>query len=77
MHLLQDASHALLGFLLLPHLNLLASWNRSLLVPLFQFLVSDEVLRHDARDLFEVIEDSQPRIFCGTLRWAELAIVVG
>ena len=63
MHLLQDGGHALLSALFLSHFGKLTSWNRRLLVTLLKLLVSKEVLRHDARDLFEVIQDSKSRVF--------------
>ena len=55
VHLLQDARHALLSLFLFSHLGKLTSRNGRLLVPLLELFVRQEVLSHDARDLFKII----------------------
>ena len=76
MHLLQDGGHAMLSILFLSHLGKLAFRNGSLLVSLLQLLVRQEVLGHDARDFFKVIEDGKAGILYFLFRWAELTEVV-
>ena len=76
MHLLQDGGHALLSALLLSHFGKLTSWNRRLLVTLLELFVREEVLRHDARNLFEVIQDGKSRVFDLALWRAEPSEVI-
>jgi len=66
----------MLSILFLSHLGKLAFRNGSLLVSLLQLLVRQEVLGHDARDFFKVIEDGKAGILYFLFRWAELTEVV-
>ena len=56
VHFLEDVGHALLGDLLLPHLGELTLGNGRLLIAFLKLFVRQEVLRHDARDLLEVVK---------------------
>lgn len=76
MHLFQDARHALLCLLLFAHFGKLTARNSSLLVPLLQLFVRQEVLSHNTRDLPEVVEDGKPRILISLVRRAELTELV-
>lgn len=58
MHLLEDVGHSLLGVLLELHAFELVARNGSARVEsCFQLFVLQEVLRHDATDFLEVVED--------------------
>ena len=63
----------MLSTLFLSHLGKFAFGNRRFFVPLLQFLVCQEVLCHDPRDLSEVIEDGKARILHFLLGRAEAA----
>ena len=78
MHLLQNARHALLSLLLFSHLGKLTTRDGRLLIPLLELFVRQEVLSHDARDLFKIIKDGKSRILLPLIWWAEPAeLVIG
>ena len=76
MHLLENGGHTLLCTFFLSHLGKLTARNGCLFVTFLEFLVRQEVLCHDARDLFEVVQDGKPCIFDLFLGWTELAEII-
>ena len=71
MHLLEDGSHAMLSTFFLAHLGKLTLWNGSLFVSFLQLFVGQKVLRHDARDLSEIVKNSEASILDFLFRWTE------
>ena len=58
VHFLEDVGHALLGNLFFPHLSELTLRDGCLLIAFLELFVRQEVLGHDARDLLEVVKNS-------------------
>lgn len=74
--MLKDARHATLGQLFFTHLGEFALRDRRLRVYLLEFLVCEEALRHDPRDLLEVVEDGLTSVLLAAVGRAKLAKVV-
>ena len=56
MHLLENASHALLGIFLKSLAIEFTLWDSSFLVTLLKFFVCQEILSHDSTYFFEIVK---------------------
>ena len=68
MHLLEDASHTLLGIFFKPLAVQLTFWDSSFLVTLLKFFVCQEILSHYTTYFFEVVKHSKSCILYFFLR---------